>query len=488
MKTGHRLDQSTVDITINDLYWEEADSLGISAKPVDAEIFNKCRIEVMTEAEFDERETIMADIHKDIKIKGQQGFHTCFDWTQTKWRKDYLIQQGFKVIKTSTILAVIKPHGRYEIKYIYWRNAATDASKMLQLCNYTYQPDTIHNAVGQYAVNARGDKTMNGTMLAYGSHDVYSPAILGKTEPRMYNPSGKLDTALNALVMQHVDNLSVWEQTMIPAYAAVRDHIAASNDPEQLHRITPRSSAFAMTTSINYVVDPHNDSGAACELIKFVNSNGPLPSGHEWLFAIGGAILELPTDAGEAIIICVKGEGVYHGTLPTSSVAPTHQHGNFGSALITKKQTIRGLQRQAERREKTASKYQSSELYFGNNRAVNNDLSWFECEFCGLRKPLTLSGYDAVVAHERTCPKRKRTAEQKMSNKMKCKELSSAVDKKQHKKRTPGEQVMVDACKELNIDHKGSIKEMYDGIKRFYKEEHSTPRKKGSKKHSLKHK
>ena len=170
-----------------------------------------------------------------------------------------------------------------------------------------------------------------------------------------------------------------------------------------------------MTTSVNYVVDPHNDSGAACELIMFANPHGPLPPGHEWLFAMGGAILELPTNAGEAVIMCVKGEGVYHGTLPTSSCTPTHQHGNFGSALITKKQMIKGLQRQAARREETACKYQSSELYFGNNRVANTDYG-FECEFCGLRKPLSRSGYDAVVAHERTCRKRKYSSTDILSN------------------------------------------------------------------------
>lgn len=61
---------------------------------------------------------------------------------------------------------------------------------------------------------------------------------------------------------------------------------------------------------------------------------------------------------------------------------------------------------------------------------------------------------------------------------MKRKELSSSINKKHHKP-TPGKQVMIDACNELKIDAKGSIKEMYQRIKHFYKEEgHGTPCKK----------
>ena len=41
------------------------------------------------------------------------------------------------------------------------------------------------------------------------------------------------------------------------------------------------------------------------------------------------------------------GTGLYHGTLPTSSVFPTWLHGNHGSALVTKQRMVEGLQRQA---------------------------------------------------------------------------------------------------------------------------------------------
>ena len=439
-KKGYRLDGSTVDITISDLYWEEAVDLGLAGKAVDDEVFAKCSIQVMTEVEFDDREAILKGVHDSIKKGGhQKGFHVGFEWTRTPWLKNFLIFQGFRTITTSTLLVVTTAKG-YEIKYIYWREPAADASDMLRLCKYTYDTSEIKGAAGQYVVDARGDKTMNGTMLAYGAHDVYGKAVQGgKTEPRMYNPSAKVDPKLNVLVTKHVDSLTAWEQKMIPGYAAVRDNIAAAHDPGRLHRMTPNSSAFAMTTSINYVVDPHNDSGAACELIMFANRNGPLPPGHEWLFAIGGAILELPTHTGEAVIMCVKGEGVYHGTLPTSSFEASYAHGNYGSALITKKQMINSLQRQAARGETTATKYQSSELYFGpgvtggktagtKEKSQSVDTTkirkrtssqvvtsvtplldkCYGCDFdCGYHQSYTREGYAAVLAHERRCRMRK---------------------------------------------------------------------------------
>lgn len=61
----------------------------------------------------------------------------------------------------------------------------------------------------------------------------------------------------------------------------------------------------------------------------------------------------LPVKAGSAVILFIKGTGLYHGTLPTSSTEPTHLHGNHGSALVTKSRMVEGLQRQAERGETT---------------------------------------------------------------------------------------------------------------------------------------
>ena len=73
------------------------------------------------------------------------------------------------------------------------------------------------------------------------------------------------------------------------------------------------------------------------ELIRFLNVKGPLPEGHTWQFVIDDCLLELPAEKMGAVRVGLPGQGVFHGTLPTSNTEDTYQHGHFGSALITKR-------------------------------------------------------------------------------------------------------------------------------------------------------
>ena len=117
--------------------------------------------------------------------------------------------------------------------------------------------------------------------------------------------------------------------------------------------------------SANYVTDPHDDSGMSgvLEFIQFVNTNGPLPDGHSWNFVMGGCILALPNKVGKSVVIALPASGVYHGTLPTSNTENTYQHGNYGSALITKSLTVGGLKRQLQNEKTADAKYHSAKLY-----------------------------------------------------------------------------------------------------------------------------
>ena len=45
----------------------------------------------------------------------------------------------------------------------------------------------------------------------------------------------------------------------------------------------------------------------------------------------------LPQEKRKAVLLFVEGESVLHGTLPTSSLEPTVDHSNIGSALVTKR-------------------------------------------------------------------------------------------------------------------------------------------------------
>ena len=58
--------------------------------------------------------------------------------------------------------------------------------------------------------------------------------------------------------------------------------------------------------------------------------------------------------------------GLYHGTLPTLSHAPTRLHGNHGSALVTKQRMVDGLRRQAARGETTPESWCSAHLFSGS--------------------------------------------------------------------------------------------------------------------------
>ena len=94
----------------------------------------------------------------------------------------------------------------------------------------------------------------------------------------------------------------------------------------------------------------HNDSGAALEAIGFsYAAESPLPSGHEWLFAVAGCIHPLPVDREGFVFVAVRGKGVYHGTLPTSSTEPHFaDHAGVGSALVNKADLVQLLAKGGE--------------------------------------------------------------------------------------------------------------------------------------------
>ena len=94
----------------------------------------------------------------------------------------------------------------------------------------------------------------------------------------------------------------------------------------------------------------HNDSGAALEAIGFVYAaQSPLPNGHEWIFAVASCIHPLPVDREGFVFVAVRGKGVHHGTLPTSSTEPHFaDHAGVGSALVNKADLVQLLAKRGE--------------------------------------------------------------------------------------------------------------------------------------------
>jgi hypothetical protein len=153
------------------------------------------------------------------------------------------------------------------------------------------------------------------------------------------------------------------EKIVTPAAAQLRKELAQKYDGHRQHRIADACDGFSLSVTASYVVGPHDDSGLANEFILFANRHGALPDGHAWLFAVGGCILELPMEKGGGVHVSLPGSGVYHGTLPTSSTGPTYQHGNLGSALVTKISFINACIAQQERDETTPDSFTASRVY-----------------------------------------------------------------------------------------------------------------------------
>ena len=234
-------------------------------------------------------------------------------------------------------------------------------STLLHTKRRPYQPKEVR---GLSKFGRRGGKKAeHGAMVMFGSHNLIPSVRHDKAIPAIYNPKQLIDRNTNALMLEHADALSELEHRTIPALAHCRDQIADKHDPNRIHRLSDRCSAFALSLALHYVVTSHDDSGKAAEGILFVNATGPLPPGHSWDFVVGGHILPLPTERGKAAFIFVEGEGVQHGTLPTSATEPTCDHGNFGSALVTKDKMIQALERQGESGKPTPKEWTAQALY-----------------------------------------------------------------------------------------------------------------------------
>jgi hypothetical protein len=147
--------------------------------------------------------------------------------------------------------------------------------------------------------------------------------------------------------------LTQLEAAMLPEAARTRRAIAHTYDQDARYRVVENerdSTGFSQSLSAGYVVGPHDDSGKALEAIGFAYpSQTPMPEGHKWEMAVSGCIHPLPKDRNEFVLLAVRGEGVFHGTLPTSSTLPhLANHRGVGSALVSKKEMIDVLWKQQQ--------------------------------------------------------------------------------------------------------------------------------------------
>ena len=255
-------------------------------------------------------------------------------------------------VTSNTIFVVPDGAGNYVIKFTYeLASKGTTDDPLLALSEYIFTQDgRIRKVAGLSIVTERGNKRMKGSMGVLGSRNAYGNAGqgLGKgvTQVRAYNLNGNSDEYAIQLFQAHADQITSDENRLTPACGEARSWLMTDFDPNGVHRITPRCTATAISLSMGYVVTPHMDSGSekALEFIKFLNTDGPLPAGHAWLFVMPGCILELPSVEGDIVLIGLPANGTMHGTLPTSSTEDSRFHRGVGSALISKESVLSAKQ------------------------------------------------------------------------------------------------------------------------------------------------
>ena len=344
METTTRLIYQPNDIgrpTFDQIRWE-----GVPGEDhVDEESYNNAQIIVTPSICFDSDQDCLRQIAQGIK-KGpdEKGLDQDFNWHESGYTADKLIEHGFMMISTQAILVVPDGAHKYVVKFVYEPiSKGTTNDPLLALSQHIFTPDgRIHKLAGQSIVTERGNKRMGGSSVVIGSWNAYGSALQGLgpgvKQVQAYNQNEERDEIAIQLYLDHVDQLTSDENRLTPACGEARKWIMMDFDPKGVHRITPTCMATAVSMTMGHVVSPHMDSGSqgALEFIKFLNTDGPLPEGHKWYFVVAGCILELPSVEGDIVLIGLPAHGVWHGTLPTSSTEDTRFHRGVRSALISK--------------------------------------------------------------------------------------------------------------------------------------------------------
>lgn len=358
---------------IHELYWRDHDQ----SRAVSQEVFDTHELLVMQADEFAIRNAHLAHLDRQMRELAKRTKTTnSFAWETTPYTAVALENAGFRRVRRSSIGVVDDGVGRAYVVFVYTRNI--DALPVLVMGAHTLGKDDRvlrKDTAGQSETNKRGAKLQTGRMLMYGSQANYGantePGANPAHHPSVYLPNGKPDVTLNACVRRLAAHCTAIEAAVTPAIAQYRRDVADLHDPTHAHRMTDGCDAFSMSCTSSYVVQPHDDSGVVNECVLFANRTGPLPPGHEWTFVVGGHLLALPNMLCEGALVTLPGHGVEHGTLPTSSTAPSLRHGNLGCAMVTNKRFLEACAAQAARGETTATqsglRHTASVLYASTN-------------------------------------------------------------------------------------------------------------------------
>ena len=306
------------------------------------DVIQRCRHILLSHDELNGHQEALVDVKSSISKSG---------WGE--WNQQSLIRKGFTVLNQPTIVAVAVPDGRRAVQFVFLPRMPYQRA-LANLSHHLFDNNGKREARktrGQTLVKRRGDKHMSGCMMMYGIKSQPHNAGYAKANglcctlaPCLYNVGTPVNAKLEHLWQQHLREFSNLERLHVPACAEQRKTIADGVDPGKSYRISRHCDAFACSMSKNFTIGPHDDSGI-CESVMFINRQGRPPKGtrHEWAFAVAGHILILPETKDECALVYLRGNGLWHGTLPTS-----YRHVNAGSALVTKALTIDTMRRHGQ--------------------------------------------------------------------------------------------------------------------------------------------
>ena len=267
-------------------------------------------------------------------------------WHETGWTREKLTRMGVVLLNRHTPAVVcveMGGGGTYVLKHVHVpdcvlpeveRKAVAFGMVALGERRFHGQPGGMPAARGESIIPRRGAKHSSGNLRMYGTR-----SLNGKHVHR-YNPAVEEEEECTRLAGAHALALSALERVVTPDAAQARG-TAAWNIPSSMRAdVGGMCDAVSCSLTQGYVIGAHDDEAAVNETVVFTPM-GSLPAGVDWCFFSAGIMHALPRSAGEVSYITMQGRDVWHGTLPSSSVAPHQVHCGLGSALCSQGRIVK---------------------------------------------------------------------------------------------------------------------------------------------------
>lgn len=330
---------------------------------ISTELLRTLKVVRLTDEEFDEKEECLKHIAESCQeVLGWKervdGFGNLKDltirveWEKTMWTKKYLQERKFLTITEATVVVA---KGRIVLLYV------PSNTKLCYLDSFGSAIKEQTNKNGKFNRTIRGisltgrgsSKPSSGLVYMKGCHKSQVKKGISN-ERRHYSAGSQKDEEFCEIADAFIKNEAlVYEQLDIPVVSHWRSLIVSRSDPEgfftiQLLGINSKVlRTFAVSATVSYVVVPHHDTGGfrgMTESIMISSTDLELPHGHEWNFVAAGMICRLDMHKSCRLYVPLD---VWHGTLPTHSSEPSHDHGGVGSAIVVKTDMVmEGLKEQ----------------------------------------------------------------------------------------------------------------------------------------------